>query len=603
MMKRRWVEAAGFLILVTASVAMAAPADSSHRVPMARQDSSATDTLAAGLLRADSSSVLRTAHPAVAPPETTAVSPVPSVPVFLGGRQIFRVRVGRDGLDPGARAAAIRARLTQAVTDASVSPDSVRLISRADGIQVQLGPHFLWLITPGDAPSREPTELAAILVQLPQQIREGVERERAARRPSRVLISVAITLLLTLLALALFRLILAGSRRWREWLGRTLERRLPAIRVRSFEVLSKAQVSGLLVGILARLDVVVGLVLLYGYLAAVFSLFPWTQGWSALLLAFAVEQALSVVRNVASGIPGLFAVAIIIVIFRWLNGLAGRFFDAIGDGSLVLGSFHRELAAPSRRLAGILLWLVAIMVAYPYVPGSGTRAVQGVSLLFGLVISLGSTGIVGNMIAGIVLTYTRSFNVGDRVRIGDHVGDVVRLGFFATKLRSLRNEEVTIPNGQATGAAIVNYTRLAGEAGLILHTQVTIGYDVDWRQVHALLNEAALRVSGVEREPAPWVLQRSLNDYYPTYELCCVTRDSHAQLRLYSDLHAEIQDAFSRAGVEILSPAYHAIRDANAQVLPREPRGPREAPGAFRLERAEGTPHGTTRVREGDSGT
>lgn len=602
-MKRRWVEAAGLPILVTASVALAGPADSLHRESMARQDSSATDTLAAGLLRADSSSAVRTARPAVAPPETTAVTPVPSVPVFLGGREIFRVRVGRDGLDPGARAAAIRTRLTQAVTDPHASPDSVRLFSRTDGIQVQLGQHFLWLIAPGDAPSREPTELAAILSQLPQQIREGIERERAARRPSRVLVSVAIALVLTLFAIGLIRLILAGSRRWREWLARTLERRLPAIRVRSFEVLSKAQVSGLLVGILARLDVVVGLALLYGYLAAVFSLFPWTQGWSSLLLAFAVEQVFKIVRTVASGIPGLFAVAIIIVIFRWLNGLAGRFFDAIGDGSLVLGSLHRELAAPSRRLVGILLWLVAIMVAYPYVPGSGTRAVQGVSLLFGLVISLGSTGIIGNMIAGIVLTYARSFNVGDRVRIGDHVGDVVRLGFFATKLRSLRNEEITIPNGQATGTAIVNYTRLAKESGLILHTQVTIGYDVDWRKVHALLIEAALRVTGVEREPAPWVLQRKLNDYYPTYELCCVTRDSHAQLRLYSDLHAEIQDAFSRAGVEILSPAYHAIRDANAQVLPQEPRGPREAPGAFRLERADESPRGTDRGREGNSGT
>jgi small-conductance mechanosensitive channel len=399
-----------------------------------------------------------------------------------------------------------------------------------------------------------------------------------------VLVSIVIALVLTLFAIGLFRLILAGSRRWRDWLGRTLERRLPAIRLRSFEVLSRAQVSGILIGILARLDVVVGLVLLYGYLAAVFSLFPWTQGWSSLLLSFASAQTLKVLRTVASGVPGFFAIALIVVLFRWLNGLAGRFFDAIADGSLVLGGFHPELAAPSRRLVGIFLWLVAIMVAYPYVPGSGTRAVQGVSLLFGLVVSLGSTGIIGNVIAGIVLTYSRSFNVGDRVRVGDHVGDVVRLGFFATKLRSLRNEEITIPNGQVAGTAILNYTRLAEESGLVLHTQVTIGYDVDWRKVHSLLVEAALRVSGVEREPTPWVLQRSLNDYYPTYELCCVTKDSHAQLRLYSDLHAEIQDAFSRAGVEILSPAYHAIRDANAQVLPQEPAGPREPPGAFRVD-------------------
>ncbi len=591
-MKPRWVEPAWILILATATGAAAATADSSHHVAAALPDPS-SDTLAAELLRADSSSASVSARPAVAPSETTVASRVSSVPVLLGGREIFRVRVGRDGLDPAARAAAIRTRLTQAVTDASVSPDSVRLISQSEGIQVQLGPHFLWLITAGDAPSREPTELAAILAQLPQQITEGIERERKSRKPGRVLVSIAIALVLTLFTIGLLRLILAGSRWWGSWLSRSLEHRLPAIRMRRFEVLSEGQVSGILIATLARLDVVIGLLVVYGYLAAALSLFPWTQGWSTLLLGFAAAQAVKVLRTVASGIPGLFAVALIFLLFRWLNAIAGRFFDAIADGSLVLGGLHPELASPSRRLVSIFLWLVAIMVAYPFVPGSGTRAVQGVSLLFGLVVSLGSTGIIGNIIAGIVLTYSRSFSVGDRVRIGDHVGDVVRLGFFATKLRSLRNEEITIPNGQVGGAAILNYTRLAEESGLILYTQISIGYDVDWRKVHALLVEAALRVKGIEREPAPWVLQRSLNDYYPTYELCCVTKDSHSQLGLYSDLHAAIQDAFSRAGVEIVSPAYHAIRDANAQVLPQEPAGPREAPGAFRVERSRpGLPRG-----------
>jgi small-conductance mechanosensitive channel len=575
------------LTLATVVSAWAAPADSARGVIVPTRDSTAMDSLASALLRADSAAAALIGVPVAAPPETVAAVPIRSVPVFLGGREIFRVRVGRDGLDPAARAAAIRARLTQAVIDSRVSPESVRLIPLPDGVQVQLGPHFLWLITGGDAPSHDASELAAILVRLPQEIRDGIERERAGRRPARVLISASIALALTLVALMLFRLLLAGSSRWREWLNERVGRRLPAIRLRNFEVLPKAQFGAIIIGLLARLDVAIGILLLYGYLAGLFSLFPWTQGWSSTLVTFAFAQVLKVVRNIASGVPGLFAIAVIFWLFRWLNNIAGRFFDAIGDGSLVLGHFHPELAAPSRRLVGILLWLVAIMVSYPYIPGSGSRAVQGVSILFGLVFSLGSTGIIGNMVAGVVLTYSRSFKAGDRVRIGEHVGDVVTLGFFATKLITLRNEEVTIPNGQVAGTSILNYTRLAEDPGLILHTQVTIGYDVDWRTVHALLAEAALRVEGVEKEPPPRVLQRSLDDHYPTYELTCVTHDSHAQLRLYSDLHAEIQDAFSRAGVEILSPAYHAIRDANAPVLPREPAGPREAPGGFRIARGE----------------
>ena len=274
----------------------------------------------------------------------------------------------------------------------------------------------------------------------------------------------------------------------------------------------------------------------------------------------------------------------ILLLFRWLTRLSARFFDAIGDGTLVIDRFHRELAPPSKRLVRILLWVIAAMVAYPYIPGSGTKAVQGVSILFGIMLSLGSTGFVGNMIAGIVLTYSRSFRVGDRVRIADQMGDVVSLGFFATKLRTIRNEEVTIPNGQVASASIVNYTRLADDPGLILHTEVTISYDAEWRKVHALLIEAALRVEGVEKVPKPWVFQRSLNDFHISYELNCITHQSHPQLRLYSDLHAEIQDAFSRAGVEILSPGYHAVRDANAAVLPDTPKGPRPEPGGFRVK-------------------
>lgn len=558
----------------------ATSADSSHGIP---GDTSSADSLAAGLVHMDSAATATLARSSSAPAETAAVLPA-ATPVLLGGREIFRVRVGRDGLDPAARAAAIRARLTRAIMDKRASADSVRLISQPDGIQVQLGSHFLWLITPGDAPSQDPAELSAALERLPGQIREGVERERAARRPLRVLLSVGIALLATLLAMALARLLLAASRRWRAWLERVVGPRLPAIRLRSFEVLSKAQVAGIVTGTLARVDLIAGLLLLYWYLTAVFSLFPWTQGWSTRLLAFAVLQSTGILRTVAAGIPDLFAIALIFLLFRWLNQLAARFFDAIADGSLTLGGFHPELATPSRRLVNILLWLIAAAVAYPYVPGSNSRAVQGVSLFFGLIVSLGSSGIIGNMMAGIVLTYSRSFRVGDRVRIGDHVGDVTNLGFFATKMRTIRNEEVTIPNGQVASSSILNYSRLAEDGGLILHTQVTIGYDVDWRQVHALLVEAAGRVEGIEREPAPWVLQRSLDDYYPTYELCCTTRDSHAQLQLYSDLHAEIQDAFSRAGVEILSPAYHALRDANAQVLPKEPAGPRDGPGGFRIQ-------------------
>ena len=558
-----------------------APSDSAVRAVAA--DSTPPDSAADRPSAIARAAVTLTAQAESATPETVAVVREESVPVFLGGREVFRVRAGRDGLSPGERATAIRARLRAAVGRRDAPADSVRLLSTPQGIEVRLGSQFLWLISAADVEDSGPTELAAEVAELPAKVREGILKERASRRPIGILISFLIASGITVAAWFVVRLLATVNRRWREWLAAKLPRYLKGIRLRGFEVLSEAQMTGLVGGLLGRLDLAVGVILLYVYITLVLSLFPWTQGWSWQLLNIAIGGVMEVARSIAAAVPGLLMIGVILVVFRWLIGLSDRFFDSIAAGTVTVGGFHSELALPSKRIAKILLWISAAMVAYPYVPGAQSRAVQGVSLLVGLMISIGSTGFVGNIISGIVLTYSRSFRAGDRVRIGDHVGDVTSLGFFATKLRTVRNEELTLPNGLVASSAITNYTRLAQEQGLILHTEVTIGYDVDWRKVHARLIEAAGRVADVEREPAPWVFQRSLNDHHVSYELNCVTHLSHPQLRLYSDLHQEIQDIFAREGIEILSPGYHALRDANAPVLPREPAGPRANPSGFRV--------------------
>lgn len=592
--RMRWL---AFLLVAVLLTCLGSAPDAAAAAPRSagHADSVSSDTLvspsdsssAQGAL-VDSTSLQRaseslTAKGASATPETLAAAPVVAVPVFLGGKEIFRVRSGRDGLPPAVRAAAIRARLTSAVADTRVPADSVRLLATPQGVEVRIGRHFLWVITPPDVEGMGPADLAARMADLPGLLRSGIGKERAGRRPLGILVSALIALGITAVAMLLARVLLMGARRWRAWLARFLPRHLGGIRLRGFEVLSQAQLTAVVGGILARVDLLVGAVLFYFYLTLLFSLFPWTQGWSWLLLHFAGVKIAEVARSVGSALPGLFMIAVIALVFRWLTSLVGRFFDAIEAGTHQLAGFHPELARPSKRLVRIILWVAAVIIAFPYIPGAQSKAFQGVSLFLGVLVSLGSTGIVGNVIAGLVLTYSRSFRVGDRVKIGEQVGDIVSLGFFATKLRTIRNEEVTLPNGQVASSAIMNYTRLAEDPGLILHTEVTIGYDVEWRKVHALLTEAALRVDGVEKQPVPWVFQRALDDSYVAYEVNCVTHRSHPQLRLYSDLHAEIQDAFNRAGVEILSPAYHAIRDANAAILPDEPKGPRPQPGGFRV--------------------
>lgn len=560
-----------------------APADVSVAVGSGAPSDTSTivDSDTSGVGRAAARLVYRAER---ATPETLAVAAEGSVPVFLGGRELLRVRAGRDGLTPLERARAIRSRLSVAVGRRDLPADSVRMVSTPQGIEVRLGDQFLWLVTPADAEGVSAAEVAREIAELPDRLREGILKERAGRRPVGVLISVLIAAGITLVALVVVRVLLILNRRWRAWLSATLPRRLPGVRVRGFEILSRAQVGGAIGALLARLDVVVGLLLFYVYVTLVLSLFPWTQGWSWRLFSFATGALLEVARRMAGAVPGLLIVAVILMLFRWLAKLSDRFFDSVGDETVTIGGFHPELAKPSKRLVRIALWIVAVIVAYPYIPGADSKAVQGVSLLIGVMISIGSTSFVGNVISGIVLTYSRSFRVGDRVGIGEVVGDITSQGFFATKIRTIRNEEVTLPNGQVAASAIVNYTRLAADHGLILHTEVTIGYDAEWRTVHALLIEAAERVEGVEKDSKPWVYQRALNDYHVSYELNCVTRLSHPQLELYSSLHQEIQDAFARAGIEILSPAFHALRDANRAVLPKKPEGPRPKPWGFQVQ-------------------
>jgi small-conductance mechanosensitive channel len=581
------------LVLATAAPPVgaqpAAPTDSTRHATAASSAAITADSVATPPVRIDTSSVNQvarrlTVESQTATAETVATKPPEAVPVFLDSRKIYTVRVGRDGLSASDRAKAIRTRITEAVRDNKVPADSVRLIRTPEGIEVRFGRHFLWLIAPADLGDRSVDQLSDWIAELPATIRDGIQAERESRRPLRIVVSAGIGIVLTLGAWVLFRLLLAASKRWSSLLNRLLPRYVRGIRLRNFEVLSKNQIVSAVGSVLARLDVVVGALLLYGYLTLLFSLFPWTQGWSWALLQFAVTLVTDGARSVASAIPGLLVIAVIAFIFSWITKLVGRFFDEIESGSLQLPGFHVELARPSKRLLRILLWIIAAMIAYPYIPGGQSKAVQGMSILLGVMVSLGSTGFVGNIISGIVLTYSRSFRVGDRVRIGEVTGDVVSLGFFATKLKTIRNEEVTLPNGQVASQPIMNYTRLSEDPGLVLHTQVTIGYDVDWRRVHALLIEASGKVEGIEKDPAPLVYQRALNDYNVTYELTAVTHLSHPQLRLYSDLHQEIQDAFAAAGIEILSPAFYALRDANAVVLPAEPKGPRPGPGAFRID-------------------
>jgi small-conductance mechanosensitive channel len=287
-----------------------------------------------------------------------------------------------------------------------------------------------------------------------------------------------------------------------------------------------------------------------------------------------LEPVQRVVLSVVHYVPNLLTIFVIYFFttyaVRFLRFLAGE----VAAGKLVIDGFYPDWALPTFNLLRFALYVFMFIVIFPYLPGSDSPVFQGVSVLLGFIISFGSTSAIGNVIAGIVITYMRPYKVGDRVKIGDVTGDVLEKTLLVTRLRTIKNEDVTIPNSNILSGHTVNYTAAASHEGLILHTGVTIGYDVPWPQVHALLLAAARATEGVEATPAPFVLQTSLDDFYVAYQLNAYTQLPHRQAGLYSLLHQHIQDEFARAGVEIMSPHYRATRtgaEAGSTIPPAPP--------------------------------
>lgn len=356
--------------------------------------------------------------------------------------------------------------------------------------------------------------------------------------------------------------------RLERWSETSLIQRLPEIKIQSLTLVDKSvwlRVVGLtLRG--ARLALV--LLAFYVYLPVVFSLFPPTRGIAVQLVQYVLEPLEYVGAALLAYLPKLFFVVVIAVFTRLLLRLIGTLFRAIGEGKIVLQGFYADWAKPTYNLIRFLVIAFALVVVFPYLPGSDSPAFQGVSIFLGVLLSLGSSSAISNVIAGLVLTYMRPFQLGDYVKVDQLEGLVVEKTLFVTRIRTPKNVEISITNAQIISQPIVNYSTQARETGVLLHTSVTIGYDAPWKTVEALLVEAARRTPGLLQEPAPFVLQTGLQDFYVSYEINVRTNEPQNMVDIYSNLHRNIQDCFNEGGVEIMSPHYFSHRDGNETTIP-----------------------------------
>jgi len=401
-----------------------------------------------------------------------------------------------------------------------------------------------------------------------QRVGQIIEKYRDDTGIYKTLLRIFMILLVIAILYVIVRVLNRTSSRLIMRIARSSDKYMKGIRVKSYEFLSPERELQLVVWMLNALKWAVIIFVLYIALPVIFSIFPSTEGVARTLIGYITNPIMSMLKSLVGFIPELIAIVVIIIATRYIVQFLKFLSGEVQSGKLVLPGFYPDWAMPTYNLLRILIYAFAFIVIFPYLPGSDSPVFQGVGVFFGLLISLGSSSAIGNIIAGLVITYMRPFKIGDRVKIGNVVGDVVEKTMLVTRIRTIKNEDISMPNAAILNGSTVNYSSSAKELGLILHTTVTIGYDVPWDKVHELLIDAALKCEHIQKEPKPFVLQTSLDDFYVSYQINAYTEHANLGAKIYSELHANIQDAFNSGGVEILSPHYRAARDGNMVTIP-----------------------------------
>ncbi len=376
------------------------------------------------------------------------------------------------------------------------------------------------------------------------------------------LIATGVFLALLKVIQQLFPRVLAAVAQWGQY-------KVPSLKIQRVELLSATQITEGLLSLIRALRFVAIAFLIYFYATSLLGFFPWTRQLSVELLGYVVNPIISIGLAFAAALPDMIAIVVIVVVTRYIVKLIHMMFVSIERGAIAFTGFHREWAVPTYKIVRFLVLVFSAVAIFPYIPGSQSEAFKGISVFLGVLVSLGAAGSISNVVAGVVLTYMRPFELGDRVKIADTVGDVTEKTLLVTRIRTIKNVDITIPNSLILGAHIVNYSSISlNPEPLILNTSVTIGYDAPWRTVHDLLKQAAAATTNVLADPEPFVLQTSLNDFYVSYELNVYTGAPNKMAVTYSELHQNIQDTFNEAGVEIMSPHYAQIRDGNKTAIP-----------------------------------
>ena len=493
----------------------------------------------------------------------------PGVPVVVEGDTLFYLYTKRGGYTPLQRAEMIDAAIMQLGKRFTLHPDSVYIESSDIVTDLMYGNKVIASFTDQDGlwegRSREQlaTDKRKIVVQKLKELKEEHSLWQLGKRILYFVLVLAGQYLLFWLTGWLFRKLKVRIQKLKDT-------RLKPISIQNYELLDTQRQVNLLIFLSNLLRYVIMLLQLLITVPLLFAIFPQTKGLAYQIFSYIWNPIKNILVGIVDYIPNLFAILIICFAVEYLVRLVHYLSREVEAGRLKFGGFYPDWAMPTYHIIRFLLYAFMIAMIYPYLPGAKSGVFQGISVFIGLIVSLGSSTVIGNVIAGLVITYMRPFKLGDRIQLNDTTGNVIEKTPLVTRIKTPKNEVVTIPNSFIMSSHTVNYSASAREYGLIIHSEVTIGYDVPWRQVHQLLMEAALNTPGVIDDPRPFVLETSLSDWYPVYQINAYIREADKLAQIYSDLHQNIQDRFNEAGVEIMSPHYMAMRDGNESTIPKD---------------------------------
>ncbi len=471
-------------------------------------------------------------------------------------RPIFTFRATFLGTTPAQRAEAAHDRINGLIGRGG--PGNVGVEAVPQGSMVKIDGSLAFIVTEGDVDALEEQTTDSVARLAAKALEQAIAETQEARSGERMIrAGIWAGVATVVYVLVLWGLVLIARLVTRRML-RFADDTAGHFRIGGAELLHRERTIRAVRLLLRGGFWVFVLLVTYEWLGLLLGLFPYTRPWGEQLNGYLVDTVTDALVATAAAVPDLMIVVAIVVIARMVSGILARFFDGVQSGQVKVGWVDADSARPTRRLLSIAVWVFALVMAYPYIPGSDSDAFKGLSVLIGLMVSVGASGIVGQAASGLILMYTRTFRPGEFIRVGEHEGTVVHMGMFTSRVRTGLGEELTLPNSFILGSVTRNYSRALEGAGFVVDAAVTIGYDAPWRQVHAMLIEAARRTDGVLANPAPHVFQTGLSDFYVEYRLVCQAIPSLPRPRaeVLSALHANIQDVFNEHGVQIMSPHY-----------------------------------------------